>query len=332
LGLIWTLILRYQVNRAGDGGKDELLRWVQSKIPSYNITGFKKDWNDGRAVNALTDALAPGSASDHASLNPANAKDNCDKGMNAAYNNLGIPKILAPEAMANPRVDEQSVVTYISYFRNAELEGRGKQNEAARLAALCRAHGPGLVEAVAAEETGFVVETPNATGELQILVEGPQNNARVIVNKRTNSNGTATYDVKYTPDRPGEWKVHVTFGGVHIPGSIFHVRILEAVSLGGEGKIRVFYSTTSSSEKGRKDVIDLQRLLEAKKIHLRPDFEPWIPVDVMERDDREAVFKKAGTRALPIVFIDDKYTGDCDTVSNLEEVGKLNDLLNYRGR
>ena len=50
----------------------------------------------------------------------------------------------------------------------------------------------------------------------------------------------------------------------------------------------------------------------------------------MEREDREAVFKKAGTRQLPIVFVDDKYVGDYDTVQSLEETGKLNDLLNYQ--
>jgi hypothetical protein len=48
LGLIWTLILRYQIKN-----DDELLRWVQSKIPTYNITGFTGDWNDGRAICAL---------------------------------------------------------------------------------------------------------------------------------------------------------------------------------------------------------------------------------------------------------------------------------------
>jgi len=332
LGLIWTLILRYQVNRgAGDGSaKDELLRWVQSKIPEYNITNFKQNWNDGKALNALTNALAPGSAPDHASLDPSRGVDNCAKGMNAANSNLGIPKILASEALANPRVDEQSVMTYISYFRNAELDGKGRQDEAARLAAACRAYGPGLVEGVAKEEAPFVVDTPNATGRLEVRVEGPHSAAQVQINKTTNPNGTASYNVSYTPTEPGEYKVHVTFGGLHIPGSIFTVRVLEAVSLGGEGKIRVFYSTTSSSEKGRHDVIHLQRLLEAKKVHLRPDFEPWIPVDVMERDDREAVFKKAGTRQLPIVFVDDNYVGDYDGVQHLEETGKLNDLLNYQ--
>eukprot|EP01087_Luapelamoeba_hula_P008601 TRINITY_DN215_c0_g1_i1.p1 TRINITY_DN215_c0_g1~~TRINITY_DN215_c0_g1_i1.p1 ORF type:complete len:474 (+),score=93.25 TRINITY_DN215_c0_g1_i1:114-1424(+) len=335
LGLIWTLILRYQVNRGSnnDGSaKDELLRWVQSKIPSYNITGFKKDWNDGRAINALTDALAPGSASDHSSLNPGNGTANCAKGMDAAYNALNIPKILAPDAMSNPRVDEQSVMTYISYFRNAELAGRTRENEAAALAAKCRAYGPGLVEAVAEENADFVVDTPRDGIELAIRVEGPHTETQPTVQKTVNADGTAKFKVSYLPKEPGEWKVHVTYGGVHIPGSIFHVRVLEAVSLGGEGRIRVFYSTTSSSEKGRKDVQDLQRLLEQKKIHLRPDFEPWIPVDIMEREDREAVFAKAGTRALPIVFIDDKYVGDYDTVAGLEEQGKLNALLAYNER
>jgi len=67
-------------------------------------------------------------------------------------------------------------------------------------------------------------------------------------------------------------------------------------------------------------------------VHQRPDFEPWIPVDIMEKEDRDAVFKKAGTRALPIVFIDDAYIGDFDTMNLLEEQGKLNGLLNYNVR
>lgn len=52
----------------------------------------------------------------------------------------------------------------------------------------------------------------------------------------------------------------------------------------------------------------------------------------MEKDDRDAVFKKAGTRNLPIVFIDDKYVGDFDTVATLEENGKLNSLLKFNER
>jgi hypothetical protein len=93
----------------------------------------------------------------------------------------------------------------------------------------------------------------------------------------------------------GTWQVHVTLDGEHIPGSIFTVTILEEISLGGEGKIRVFFSSTSSTEKGRSDFFDLERLMESKKIHLRPDFDPWIPVDVLDKEDRYTTLPKLPT-------------------------------------
>ena len=46
LGLIWTLILRFQINR-GDGtgsAKHALLEWVRSKIPEYNINNFESEY------------------------------------------------------------------------------------------------------------------------------------------------------------------------------------------------------------------------------------------------------------------------------------------------
>ncbi len=64
-------------------------------------------------------------------------------------------------------------------------------------------------------------------------------------------------------------------GGEHIPGSIFFVtvlggaarappatcpQVLSEVSLGGEGKIRVYFSSTSSSEKTRRDINNLRTL------------------------------------------------------------------------
>jgi glutaredoxin len=54
----------------------------------------------------------------------------------------------------------------------------------------------------------------------------------------------------------------------------------------------------------------LQRLLEEKKVHLRPDFEQWIPVDMeMERDFRNQIFEKAGQRETPMLFVDDEFVG-----------------------
>lgn len=44
LGLIWTLILRYQikVSTGDDSAKNALLEWVRSKIPEYDIKNFTK--------------------------------------------------------------------------------------------------------------------------------------------------------------------------------------------------------------------------------------------------------------------------------------------------
>lgn len=36
------------------------MNWIQSKVPDLPITNFTTDWNDGKAVGALVDAVAPG--------------------------------------------------------------------------------------------------------------------------------------------------------------------------------------------------------------------------------------------------------------------------------
>lgn len=36
------------------------MNWIQSKVADLPITNFTTDWNDGKAVGALVDAVAPG--------------------------------------------------------------------------------------------------------------------------------------------------------------------------------------------------------------------------------------------------------------------------------
>jgi len=320
LGLIWTLILRYVINKKGSGtdssGKNELLEWVRSKIPEYNIQNFTKDWNDGRAICGLVNALSPGVCPNHRQLNPNDSLGNATKGIDIGYYDLGVPQIVLPAEMVHPKVDEHAMMTYIACYRDLSEKSKGD-------AAKCSAYGQGLVEGIVNQPSDFIVEVPRGCkGKLEVRVEGPRSKAEVQITKDKDGN----YHVSYTPTEPGEYRIHVTLDGVHIPGSIFLVTVLEEVSLGGEGKIRIFYSTTSSTtEKSRP----LQELLEAKKVHLRPDFEPWIAVDIMEPKDRDAVFKKAGTKALPIVYIDDAYVGDAKRIFELNENGDLDRLLKF---
>lgn len=328
LGLIWTLILRYEIQCGGAGGDNtganSLLEWVRSKIPEYDIKNFTKNWCDGKAICALTNAMKPGLIPGHWEKDPANKFDNAKEGIDTAHKALNVDPLIMPDEMNNPKVDKLSMMTYIAQFRNIDLDDLNKPSDASR----CQAFGPGLVEGLAGEAAPFTVVVPtDADGALAIKVEGPTDAAEVTVKKHDDGH----YDVEYMPTTPGTYKVHVTLDGEHIPGSVFTVEITEEESLGGEGKIRVFYSTTSSREKGRRDRHALEKLLQGKQVHLRDNFEPWYAVDIMDKSDRDRVFKKAGTRDLPIIFVNDVYIGDYDKCMELEDQQKLDDVLMVKG-
>ena len=158
-----------------------------------------------------------------------------------------MPAIIDGSDMANPKVDEQSVMTYISYFREIDPSKKIAGADAAN----SRAYGPGLIESVQGQDAPFTVETPaNTKDALVVEVFGPDGQQlkgqAVVV---TPAKGDGKHEVVYKPPKPGVYKVHVKLGGVHIPGSIFTVVAREEESIGGAGKIFVFYSTTSSTNK-----------------------------------------------------------------------------------
>ena len=50
LGLIWHLILRYQIGKSKFPTKKLMLAWLQAVIPDCKIANFTSDWNDGIAL------------------------------------------------------------------------------------------------------------------------------------------------------------------------------------------------------------------------------------------------------------------------------------------
>ena len=96
--------------------KKVLLLWVQSVIPSQEVTNLTTNWNNGIALCALINAIKPGSCPHYHQLLPQNAVENCRLGLRLANEKLGIPPIMTAEQMANSNIDEQSMMTYLSYF------------------------------------------------------------------------------------------------------------------------------------------------------------------------------------------------------------------------
>jgi len=135
MGLIWTLILKYQIgkgsaNTGQDQAKDELLRWVQNQVKPYDVkvNNFSGDWQDARVLCALVDSLKPNSFNVN-SLQPDDAYDNAKHAIDIAQTDLLIPRMMEPEDFANQKPDEHSVMTYVSYFRDAVNSGRFNKKE-----------------------------------------------------------------------------------------------------------------------------------------------------------------------------------------------------------
>jgi len=235
LGLIWTLILRFQINR-GDGSgsaKHALLEWVRSKIPEYNINNFTSDWQDGKAIYALANAVEPGVLDPNGMTD--NALENAQKTFDTCEEKMKIPKVIDPSDMVeNP--DEHANMTYISYFRDY-LERAKSREEEERLrrtavASKCKVYGPGLEGGEALIPTEFTIEAINAKGNrcpcgghpFNVKIKSPQG----PIDHTMTDNEDGTYRVEYTPLNEGIHNIAVTLEDKHLPGSAFKVFIKPA--------------------------------------------------------------------------------------------------------
>ncbi|XP_018054598.1 PREDICTED: filamin-A isoform X10 [Atta colombica] len=236
LGLIWTLILHYSISMPmweGDDGEDKgatpkqrLMHWIQSKVPDLPISNFTSDWNDGRAVGALVDAVAPGLCPDWRDWNPKDAVQNASEAMGLADDWLNIPQLIKPEEMVNPNIDEMSMMTYLSQYPSAKLKP-GAPLRARTNPNRVRAYGPGIepTGSIVGAPANFTVETFSAgKGNVDVIVDDPKGN-KLPVDIRFNKDRNLTYSVSYTPKMEGPHKVKVLFAGREIPKSPYTVNV-----------------------------------------------------------------------------------------------------------
>uniref|UniRef100_A0A8C2I833 Spectrin beta chain n=1 Tax=Cyprinus carpio TaxID=7962 RepID=A0A8C2I833_CYPCA len=140
LGLIWTIILRFQIqdisvetedNKEKKSAKDALLLWCQMKTagyPNVNVHNFTTSWRDGLAFNAIVHKHRP-DLMDFDNLKRSNAHYNLQNAFNVAEKELGLTKLLDPEEIpSNTQIlkhqiyvnvdqpDEKSIITYVATY------------------------------------------------------------------------------------------------------------------------------------------------------------------------------------------------------------------------
>ncbi|XP_034560537.1 microtubule-actin cross-linking factor 1 [Notolabrus celidotus] len=127
LGLIWTIILHFQISEiyvSGESGdltaKEKLLIWSQQATEGYpglRCTNFSSSWSDGRMFNALLHRYRP-DLIDMEVLSRQSNRENLEQAFEIAES-LGVTRLLDAEDVDVPSPDEKSVITYVSSIYDA---------------------------------------------------------------------------------------------------------------------------------------------------------------------------------------------------------------------
>ncbi|XP_053084475.1 plectin a isoform X1 [Pangasianodon hypophthalmus] len=123
LGLIWTIILHFQISDIQVNGqsddmtaKEKLLLWAQRMVEGYHglrCDNFTTSWRDGRLFNAIINKHRP-NLIDMSKVYRQTNLENLEQAFSMAERELGVTRLLDPEDVDVPHPDEKSIITYVS--------------------------------------------------------------------------------------------------------------------------------------------------------------------------------------------------------------------------
>nr|CAB3264935.1 plectin [Phallusia mammillata] len=122
LGLIWTIILHFQIEDISVEGwedltaKQALLIWAKRNMEGYdgiNVTNFTSSWRDGKALNAILHRNRP-EVLDIDLVMKNDNKTNLEQAFYIAEKEFGVTRLLDSEDVDVNNPDERSIITYVS--------------------------------------------------------------------------------------------------------------------------------------------------------------------------------------------------------------------------
>ncbi|XP_061693198.1 dystonin [Syngnathoides biaculeatus] len=127
LGLIWTIILHFQISEIHVTGesqdmtaKERLLLWSKQITEGYvgvRCDNFTTSWRDGRLFNAIIHKYRPDLV-DMSRVSTQSNRSNLENAFGVAEQ-LGVARLLDPEDVDVQSPDEKSVITYVSTLYDA---------------------------------------------------------------------------------------------------------------------------------------------------------------------------------------------------------------------
>ncbi|XP_052427650.1 dystonin [Carassius gibelio] len=122
LGLIWTIILHFQISDIHVTGesedmtaKERLLLWSRQMTEGYvgvRCDNFTTSWRDGRLFSAIIHKYRPDLV-DMSRVSTQSSRSNLEQAFGVAEQ-LGVARLLDPEDVDVSSPDEKSVITYVS--------------------------------------------------------------------------------------------------------------------------------------------------------------------------------------------------------------------------
>ncbi|XP_060807173.1 dystonin isoform X16 [Amyelois transitella] len=122
LGLIWTIILHFQISDIVVGqepnvtAREALLSWARrstAKYPGVRVTDFTSSWRDGLAFNALIHRNRPDLV-DWRNIRSRQVRERLETAFHVVEKEYGVTRLLDPEDVDTHEPDEKSLITYIS--------------------------------------------------------------------------------------------------------------------------------------------------------------------------------------------------------------------------